>query len=370
MDVTAAHDAAEWGVPSRRPSVMSTTLEDFGPLNQLDEVTSYRNTAKPNVSQSSEILRGLVIGASTFEEKTFNQKRLYEFESLKAEARLQGIKIDYVSGSKEGCDCSFCKIIRVMDFFRGCVKAHATNRLDLGRRPSWLWCISEVTKMILHRHSGSNLRLLTLLTLICYSESLLTEARSFCQAAVLEFRSIEAPTLEHRDICLNLVAYLIFLKHLSEAKELLKIIAGSSFDTLSEFNFFDTHLSNANSLEDRQAILVHGRAACQLHVIRWLEVHFVTAHGICPQNVTTSDFANIAKVPLSDFSSSFCGNHKVYEQYILTGKILEPYGDSYAFPQTMASATHFRSISWFSHWQFLNQNAIYLGVFTSEGEHH
>ena len=368
MDFTATHHAAGYGATSRRPSAMSTTFDEFPPLNQLDELLSYRHAIRPGLSQSSEILRGLVVSGNTFEEKAFNQKRLYEFESLKAEARLQGVQIDYISGSKEGCDCSFCKVIRLMDFFRSCAKARTTNRLDLCYRPSWLWCISEVCKMVLYRRNESNLRLLVTLTLICFSESLVIEARNFCQAAALEFKSTEEPTLEHRDVALNLVAYLIFVKHLPEAKELLKVIARSSFDTLSEFNILDTHPLNANTLEEQQAFLVHRRAATQLFVIKYLEVNRATAHGISQQNMAVLDSTSMSTMPLSDFSYSFCGNHKLYEQFILTGKTLEPYGDGYAFTQSV-STNHYRAIRWFSHWQFLVQNANLLGVFTSEGEH-
>ena len=368
MEFTAAHHAATYGAASKRPSAMSTTFDEFPPLNQLDELLSYRHTIRPSLSQSSEILWGLVVSGNTFEEKAFNQKRLYEFESLKTEARLQGVQIDYVSGSKEGCDCSFCKITRLMDFFRSCVKARTTNRLDLCYRPNWLWCISEVCKMVLYRQNESNLRLLVTLTLICFSESLVIEARNFCQAAVLEFKSIEEPTLEHRDVALNLVAYLIFVKHLPEAKELLKDIARSSFDLLAEFNILDTHPLNANTLEEQQAFLVHRRAATQLFVIRYLEVNRATAHGISQQNTAVPDAANMSRMSLSDFSYSFCGNHKLYEQFILTGKSLEPYGDSYAFTQSV-STNHYRAIRWFCHWRFLMQNATFLGVFTSEGEH-
>ena len=350
---------------STRQRTSSIPLQDYELFSRWRAFNTQQDSSEPNSSPALEALQGLVIGETSWGEVVFNRKKSYEFEHLKSQARLQGLKVDYVSGSKEGCECLFCRILGLMDFFRACTKAHATKQLALSFTPDWRWCLSEACKMILLRRKQCNLKLLVLLTLICHSEGLV-EARDFCRAAVQEFRSIKDPSLEQKDLALNLVAFLLFMKHLPEAEGLLKDVMHSCFEMLQDFDFLDGFPTDLSNVEEQQAMLVHRRAGCLLRSIRYFEWYFSTAHGVLPQNQATEDeFARYTKMTLSDFAFAFSGNRKLYREYILTRNNLEPYGDSRSlFAKPPTRSDEFCAAGWINFWRFMSTNAVFLGVFS------
>lgn len=213
-----------------------------------------------------------IISAPTLEVQQYHEDRCHEYQIMEAEGYEHGFfrQEDSVICGK---DCAICKIWRMTQLMTTSKAARSSRQLHLSYEPDRHWLLSEVAKLMVYFHLPDIYEARSLIE-ECQRQAFHHGATLFFFAGTAAFESIAAKGVWEQHDALDLVGRAILSGELAEAEYFLQTVMQKSSQDL-----FNADLLNpagtvlADGPSDMDTILLHRRAASQLHIIHWFDAH-------------------------------------------------------------------------------------------------